>query len=246
MPPQESKKGIFKKDMNLQFFRQERIPFQQTLIIKEFIKNSKPGNILEIGCSTGEKTLKQLSHLGWNCLGIDINEKALKEAAKYAKVYLRRGNEPFAFIKNNSIDLVCAFDVFHHISDVEVTFHESLRCLKSSGIFLMIEHVEDSIFLRMGRNIFKKWEGMPILSRMYMKDWMNLFSKTPSVELLSVYTGSQYMELFGYLFYLFCKLTGVGNDLRAKYKNSLELKKHDFQHQDYSGAYAALFVLKKI
>jgi SAM-dependent methyltransferase len=230
--------------MGLEFFRQDVIPARQVTFLAEFVQDMEPGRMMELGCSTGKKSLKLLSELGWDCVGIDVNTQVLEEAAQYGTVYLTKGEEPLYFIEDSSFDLVCAFNVFHHIQDAKRSFSELVRCLKSGGVFLITEIVEDSLFMRQGRNVFQNWEGMPVLSRMWVKDWLTWFSEYP-VDLYAFYARTQWAGLLEYVFYLFRKFPFIGEGMYKRYWSTLKYKKCTIQVGSCVDVQQVLFVARK-
>jgi len=136
----------------------------------------KPGRMLDLGCSTG-RIMQLFAEAGWSCVGVDVDADAIRQAVQSGTVFLRKDEEPLSYLQDNSFDLVCAVSVFHHMRDVHGNLSEIVRCTKPGGWLLIDEVVEDSLFIRLGRSIFKQWSGMPILSRLYVEDWLALFAQ---------------------------------------------------------------------
>lgn len=132
-----------------------------------------PGAVLDFGCGTNPR-LAPFFERGWRCVGVDIDPEAVETAAQYGDAILRDGERPLP-LPNNYFDLIYAVQVFHHIRDVNASFAETVRCLKPGGLMVIFETVEDGFPIRWARAVFKKWRGVPILSRMYISDWLSLF-----------------------------------------------------------------------
>lgn len=218
--------------------------------LPEVAEQLKPGAFLDIGCHSGIH-MKTFSERGWQCVGVDIDAEALKTAQQYGTVHLRNGEEPLAYLNDESFDVVNAFNLFHHVSDVEGSLREALRCLKPGGLLLVSENVEDSHLLRLGRNIFSKWEGMPVCSRMRIQDWLSLLSRQP-VTIKAMFVRSQYREIpWVSLFFLSC-VPVVGTWARKTFADSFryhrgraKLRRHDGPGGNFTGVWKAVFVLQK-
>jgi SAM-dependent methyltransferase len=157
---------------------QTEIPFRiGTSFLPQLIQEIGPGRMLDLGCGTGNNMMRVFSECGWDCVGVDIDATALEKASQYGQAILRKGEEPLSCLENNSFDLVAAQAVFHHMKDVDGNLSELVRCVKPGKLLLIYEVVEDSLFLRFGRNVFKKWEGMPVYSRLYIHDWLEAFRR---------------------------------------------------------------------
>src|SRR5690242_1820088 len=83
------------------------------------IKSLSPGELLDIGCSTGDWASYWASQ-GWRCAGIDIDREHVEIArrrgidAKYCD--LNRDLLPFA---DQSFDLIFAGEVIEHLVDTD-------------------------------------------------------------------------------------------------------------------------------
>lgn len=129
----------------------------------------KQGEILQIGCVSGDLTEKlarrhqhhHITILDITCAGIQHTLKKLDRAHIYTPRFLLgdAGCLPF---KNESVDSALSFFLFHELPTRKKQFalQESLRVIRSGGIFLFAEfHRPNTLLLRMlGHVIFGLFE----------------------------------------------------------------------------------------
>jgi SAM-dependent methyltransferase len=218
--------------------------------LPEVAQELEPGAFLDIGCHMGVH-LQAFSQRAWNCVGVDIDAEALRTAEKYGTVHLRNGEEPLSFLSDESFDVVNCYNLFHHVKDVEGTLREALRCLKPGGYLLISENVENSLFLRLGRNIFSKWEGMPVCSRMRIQDWQRLLPQHP-VKIVAMYVRSQYREIPWVMLFFVSVVPIVGTwarksfaDIYRTLRGRAKLRRHAGANGDFKGIQKIVFVLQK-
>jgi SAM-dependent methyltransferase len=218
--------------------------------LPEVAEQLQPGAFLDIGCHRGVH-LQTFSERGWDCVGVDIDAEALKTAEKYGRVHLRHGEEPLSFLPDESFDVVNTFNLFHHVKDVEGNLKEALRCLKPGGYLLVSENVENAFLLRVGRNIFSKWEGMPVCSRMRVEEWLALLPQYP-VNIQALFVRSQYREIPWVMVFFLSLVPIVGpwarrsfTDTFRKKRGEAKLRRHDGVHGGFNGVQKAVFVLQK-
>lgn len=105
--------------------------------LEPFIKELKNLKVLEIGCGNGSM-VGYLKSLGIDILGIDMNEKYLKNAgSRFGKesFKLMRGED--LLFEDNSFDIVLSFDLLEHIPDTKKHLEEVKRVLKNNGKYLL-------------------------------------------------------------------------------------------------------------
>lgn len=96
--------------------------------------------VLDLGCGGG-LIAEQAARKGARVTGIDISQAALGVARRHAagnclKIgYLRGATEELPF-DENSFDVVIAFDVLEHVSDLSATIGEVSRVLRPGGRFI--------------------------------------------------------------------------------------------------------------
>lgn len=222
----------------LKVFEREEIPFMlESSFFPQLAEEMGPGRMLDLGCSTG-KVMKIFHRYGWVCVGVDIDATALRIASQYGKVIHRKNEEQLSDLEDNSFDLICAQAVFHHLKDVDGNLLELIRCAKPGALMLINEVVEDSLFLRLGRNLFNDWEGMPIYSRLYVCDWLEIFQQY-NLNLLHTYGQGQWVGLASALIYY----------LPGRFQKALsKLEKHKklaLTSKGFGRVHYILFVLQK-
>ena len=112
-------------------------------LIKPYIKNKKNLKILEVGCGTGEYTVRIAKHFPkTKIIGLDISNNILKVARKKCKT---QKNVSFTAqsayktkLKNDSVDVVYGFYALHHL-DIKKFKQEALRILKPNGVVYFYE-----------------------------------------------------------------------------------------------------------
>jgi|TARA_Y100000310_G_scaffold307060_1_gene348845 ubiquinone/menaquinone biosynthesis C-methylase UbiE len=108
--------------------------FKQSIL--ELIPRSSMCHALEIGCGCGEILNYIKSEISMKYIGVDINEKIIKEAkSNYSGIdfYVADGSDlPF---EDSSFDIVLLLEVLEHIPNVEDMINEVKRVSKHYSIF---------------------------------------------------------------------------------------------------------------
>lgn len=143
------------------------------------IKNiSKTGLLLDVGCGTSGRGLKRFSSPDLIKIGIDPSKKALSETIHNAEnihVFCAVSeNIPF---KSNSFDMIVVYDVLHHVNILKKTVSEIHRCLKSGGFCYILETVDDNPLIKIYRDLFPEWRGMPVTQRFGSRKLKSIFEK---------------------------------------------------------------------
>jgi SAM-dependent methyltransferase len=66
---------------------------------------------------------------------------------------------------DGQFDLVISGFVLHPVENYREALSEIHRCLKADGYLVLIESVENNLLFRLGRTMFRRRDGLPILSR---------------------------------------------------------------------------------
>lgn len=109
-------------------------------ILEEF-NIEKGSTVVDYGCGPGRYIKKASEIVGekGNVYAVDIHPLAIKSVEEKAEKYNLRNVIPFLIegnsssIKDNSVDIIYALDMFHHVSDAEVFFRELNRIIKANG-----------------------------------------------------------------------------------------------------------------
>jgi SAM-dependent methyltransferase len=167
------------------------IPFRDADFYTKLAKDAGKGRMLDLGCGSGQ-AMQPFFGCGWECVGVDVNPRVLEEASKYGEVILRQAEEPLTSLSDESFDLAVANSVFH-LEDVEANLADLVRCVKPGRLLIINEVIEDGFPIRWARNHFKAWHGIPIKSRMFLSDWLNLFNRR-NLKVLCIYGQNQWIS----------------------------------------------------
>ena len=122
------------------------------------IEKEKFNVFLELCCGSGEG-IKLFNKNYQDALGIDISIKMLNEAYDTklsSKIQFVQGDAINLPLKDSTIDCLVMLGGIHHISDRNKLFKEVNRVLKSDGVFLWRDPVDDFIVWRLIRKIIYK------------------------------------------------------------------------------------------
>lgn len=104
-------------------------------LMNNFINKKDSLNILDIGCGTG-MLLSELSRFG-EPIGLDFSPLALAFCRKRGIKDLMRASVDDLPIKNNSIDIITAFDLIEHIEDDKKLCNSIFDICKNDGYFIL-------------------------------------------------------------------------------------------------------------
>ncbi len=119
-------------------------------IADRFIKSSM--KILEIGCGNGDFLKHIRNEKGVQGVGLELNQLAEENGRKNGIKIINETIEIHSIKNESSYDVVCAFQVLEHISDVHSFLKSSIKCLKNGGILIISVPNNDS-FLKNSENI---------------------------------------------------------------------------------------------
>ena len=132
--------------------------------------NITGNNVLEVGCGIGPMT-KYLEANFKTVNAIDISSDAID----YCKENFKSSNTAFEVasaenlpFKNESFDIIFAYDVYEHVADHIICFKEAKRVLKSGGILFIAVPNPQSLGARI-KGRYPEYEGLPISKR--KKQW---------------------------------------------------------------------------
>jgi len=95
-------------------------------------------NIVDVGCGVGTEII-ELSHLGANCIGLDVHRDAIELVNSVKNFFGLEGlecvygdacNLPF---KDETFDVVMSNQLFEHVIDINAVVTEQIRILKRGG-----------------------------------------------------------------------------------------------------------------
>jgi len=120
---------------------------------KTFQELGQVKNLLEIGCGQGE-FLEKVRTKGINCVGLELNEKAVKKGEEKGIKILNESIEEYAKNHKGEFDVVCSFQVVEHIANVGKFIQNSIECLKPGGKLVICVPNNDSVLYKTGEDIY--------------------------------------------------------------------------------------------
>ena len=125
----DSKRTLFEKLYHL--VKTNALKNKVALITNE---NPSKGNLLDIGAGTGD-FLNQANRSGWNCVGIEPNEKAKNIAIAKGVQFVATLDD----LDDHSFDVITMWHVLEHVPDLEIQIKTLKRLLKPNGtIFIAV------------------------------------------------------------------------------------------------------------
>lgn len=120
----------------------------------EYLQNTKPGRILDIGCGLGW-FLSSLNSK-WDKYGIDVSKFAVENASKYCKAQ-KVDVEKFVSNKNNisKFDYIIFSHVIEHLKRPIFVLKKINQLLKKNGVLLIETPNFDSAAYRLFKNRFR-------------------------------------------------------------------------------------------
>jgi 2-polyprenyl-3-methyl-5-hydroxy-6-metoxy-1,4-benzoquinol methylase len=120
-----------------------------------FLHAVPKGRLLDVGCGSGE-WLASMQKLGWQVLGVDFDENAVK-IARQEGLEVRTGSLEEQGFPDGSFDAVTLSHVIEHVPDPARTLAECARILKPAGKLVLLTPNAASL----GHRLFKKhWRGL--------------------------------------------------------------------------------------
>ncbi|MFT5754029.1 MAG: 2-polyprenyl-3-methyl-5-hydroxy-6-metoxy-1,4-benzoquinol methylase [Flavobacterium sp.] len=123
----DSKRTLFEKLYHL--VKTNALKNKVALITKE---NPNKGNLLDIGAGTGD-FLNQAKQSGWNCIGIEPNEKAKQSAVSKGVKFSTTLEE----LEDNLFDVITMWHVLEHVPDLENQIKTLKRLIKPNGTIII-------------------------------------------------------------------------------------------------------------
>jgi len=110
--------------------------------VLETIKGIKFNKVLDLGCGTGV-ILEEISHTNnmADLYGLDLSENMIAQATQRmgTKAELSIGDAENLPYEDDSFDLICCVESFHHYPNPSKSLSEINRVLKKDGLFLLCD-----------------------------------------------------------------------------------------------------------
>lgn len=154
------------------------------------------GDLLDIGCSTGE-FLEAAKKEQYNIFGVDISEYACAKARENLKVSTETIDnssiEDSEFLFKKKFDVITMWDVIEHCTNIANDMHQILGALRKDGLLLIRTPDSRSIFFLAAVALYKISGGRingPCIS-LYHSDHFVFFNK----KSLSLYLQNHGMKV---------------------------------------------------
>lgn len=106
-----------------------------------------PGmKILEVGCAEGDFLSKIKNEYKVECVGLELNESACKNAQSKGLEVNLESIQAFSVKHVEEFDVVCSFQVLEHISDVYSFIEAMIKTLKKGGKLVIGVPNDDSFY----------------------------------------------------------------------------------------------------
>ncbi len=157
------------------YYQPDRWEFHQ---VQEFITSGS--KVLEIGSGSGSfADILLSSKRDIEFTGLELNEKAVETSANKGHNIIIEDLNYFVNKNHEKFDVVCSFQVFEHVSDINKLFKSSLNCLKTNGLLIIAVPNNDVFFLR--KNVlYSRYLNMP-------PHHVNLFNEKALLKIGDVY-----------------------------------------------------------
>lgn len=101
----------------------------------EKLSGKSSGNILDIGCGTGE-FLGTMKTAGWQTLGLEPDEGARQQAAKNQGVAAKPSEDLFQ-LEDNQYDVITMWHVLEHVHQLDEYLKKIHSLLKENGVLVI-------------------------------------------------------------------------------------------------------------
>jgi 2-polyprenyl-3-methyl-5-hydroxy-6-metoxy-1,4-benzoquinol methylase len=109
------------------------------------------GKLLDIGCGNGE-FLSKMQNLGWDTIGVEPDEEAVKAAIKYHDMHVIHGTLEQACLPTESMDAVVMDHIIEHVHDPGNLLNESWWILRKCGRLVIVTPNIESL----GHKLFRQ------------------------------------------------------------------------------------------
>ena len=147
------------------------------------------GNILDIGCGYGFRTIGLSEQISGDVVGVDTDKERIAEAETYVKEnkiencrFETMDAARLAF-KSSSFDVIVADEMIHHVEDLSRVLREMYRVLRKGGVAVISDHNKWSVaselvrFAHFGSQREKLFSAKEIASRFKKTGFNHIKSK---------------------------------------------------------------------
>lgn len=104
-------------------------------ILEEY--NNGPGNVIDVGCSMGN-FLDVARDRGWETLGLELNQKAVKHAVETLGLDVRSQLLHEADLEENSFDVLTLWEVLEHVPDPAALLKDCHKYVRKGGVIAIL------------------------------------------------------------------------------------------------------------
>ena len=112
-------------------------------ILKDYLKETKEYNLLDIGCSTGIMTNEYSKHFK-EVIGLDLDSKAIsyaqKNFEKKSLTFICKPIEENNF-EDNVFDVITCSHIYEHVPDDKILLDKIFKLLKPGGICFLLPEI---------------------------------------------------------------------------------------------------------
>jgi 2-polyprenyl-3-methyl-5-hydroxy-6-metoxy-1,4-benzoquinol methylase len=116
---------------------------------KSILHFKRSGQILDIGCSTGDFLDIMRQYPNWSAVGIEPSSFASEYARSRRVLQVKTGYLDVSDFDDNTFDVVTLWNVLEHLSDPSETLNTIHRILKSDGLLVITTPNLDSLDARL-------------------------------------------------------------------------------------------------
>jgi SAM-dependent methyltransferase len=120
------------------------------------------GPVLDLGCGPG-LWLARIESAGHGAVGLEPDRRNAATAGRQAPVVV--ADAASIPLRDAAVGLVWCLHILHHLASPGAVLAEVGRILRPGGQLLLAESVEDSPVIRLARDRWPQWEGVPVRSR---------------------------------------------------------------------------------
>lgn len=189
----------------------------------EFIKD---GNcVLEIGSGAGSFIKQLISKRTVSYTGLELNPAAIEKARKESIYLMNELLSEHAKKYTSTYDIVCSFQVYEHISDIDSLFADSIRSLKPNGLLIVSVPNNDLSCIRHNKHESRYLNMPPHHTNLFTSHSLKKIALNYQLKLVDIITEPiQDNLIYSYIYNLFYKLLFNSDFLvRAVWKLKLYL-----------------------
>lgn len=153
--------GLHTEKFYNRFFRRYGLKKRHKIIAKYLPQ----GQLLDVGCATGDFLAEVNGQIGWNGFGTELGENAARYAHEQIGLNVLVSTLNDAPFSDESFDVLTMWDVLEHVYDPCSVLDEVARLLRPGGIFVVNHPNLESI----DRRLFGRfWAGFELPRHLYL------------------------------------------------------------------------------